>query len=319
MITNKIFSLKAINNIARVLAGVSLLYFIISFTGDGSIKDNLLAISNIYVFDWILLLFISAFSLILLSSMFRIAIEVVAKKISYKHAFLYTAMNNFFNTVLPLKGGVLIRGIYLKKIHGVNLLDYFSVSITTQLFNLLFLTMVAFLVFPRAFLAIFEWVNVETLYLLALGLVTCIFLVGIYKKLKVKLFQLSYILLSGLKQWFKSDRSLTRYFIVMMIFHLVSAFRFWYSFELVNAELSFTFVIGLYCLITAGLFIAFTPGNIGVREVGIVLLSSLIGIHPEIALSAALIDRFSGLLTSLFIGGFATVYISKSQQEIVAP
>lgn len=290
----------------RLGLGLGVIVALIQFSGNGSaaaLLDNLL---TVHVSHWVSLAILSLVAMVALSAAFRTSIKVIDVLLPVRHAFSYTIMNSFFNTVLPLKGGVWVRGYYLKQQFGVSWRKYLFVLFSSQLAQTAILISIA--------LALISLANIPLTLTIDLSqMVAITIIIGVAAGLAILL--LSENARTGARLWVAKPECIGVYLIFAAIFHTLTALRLWFALNIAGASLSVTELVLLYSVLAAGLGWAITPGNIGVKEAAIVLISGLLGISTEAALAASIIDRIASLLVIIGVGGPISYQFTKASES----
>ena len=305
------------NKIVRLLAGLCFLLVLFKLAGDESFNLALSNIRNIDVSDWVLLVSISVAIIVQLALLFLISIRVVDKDIPFKVAFLYTAMNSFFNNVLPLKGGLWIRGMFLKRYFDLAWKRYLFLVVTSQLLHiavlsLLFFSCVFFVGLDFGFSMPFSSSATYGLAVLCLTLVC----VGIWLlRSKPIVERVLSAARTGLAMWLGAPKRLAIYLIMAIIFHALTALRLWYCFVLIGYTFEPLEMAALYTSLAIGLSWGFTPGNIGIKEAAVVVLATALGAEASTALTASIIDRIASLVVIAIVGGGAAYLSAQPQRD----
>ena len=295
--------------LVRLVAGIAVIALLIQFVLDDGPAELLRQLAGVSATGWLVLLVLSLLVLAALSSVFQAMISVVGVRLPFMAAFDYSAMNTFFNTVLPMKGGIVVRGLYLKQRFGVTWGSYLFVLATSQLFQLGLLATIAIVVFlaGRVPLHIPD-LPVDTI---AIALLVVLAVVALATWLRRELVvEYTHKVARGLGLWIEDLPRLLRFVAATLAFHGLSALRLWLAFGLVGHTLSLTEICVLYAALAAGLSWAVTPGNLGVKEAAIVLLALILGIDKETALAASIVDRIASLTITLGVGGVSAYRVS---------
>ncbi len=294
-----------INKIIRLSAIVGVIFLLVKFiTAEqaNAVFQSLLAIDAL---TWVSLLSLSLIIFIVLAYMFLISMKVIEVNLPFGISFNYTSMNTFFNTILPFKGGLWIRGIYLKKNYQVPWEKYLFVVFTSQL----------------AQLAIVIGVLITAVYLtdslfnalgnrvanINLGITALLFVIGLLLALLISKTQVGkkYLekLKRGLRLWSNKPKLIFLFLSSATILNILTGLRLWLSFLAVGYSIGIWDMVTIYCVLAVGLSWAFTPGNLGVRETAIVIVSSLFGIDISTALAASIVDRAASMIVIIIVGG----------------
>lgn len=300
-----------LDKLIRLVAGIALIALLVQFALEGGPNEMIRQLTEIRWHGWFVLCGISIAVMAFLSSLFRISIQVINVRLSFLAAFDYSAMNSFFNTILPMKGGIWVRGMYLKKRFDIGWASYLFVMASGQLIQLALLGAIAIGFYQAGRLPLHlpalpgTTVLAAAIAVLALGIVFAIVR-------RESVLALANKIVRGLRLWTEDPLLLARYLVEALIFHGLTALRLWLAFNYVGTSLSVTEMCVLYAALAAGLSWAVTPGNIGVKEAAIVILAAILGIDTDAAVTASIVDRIASLFVTLTIGGLAAHRVSSS-------
>ncbi|MBL4673263.1 MAG: flippase-like domain-containing protein [Arenicella sp.] len=302
-----------IDKIIRLSACIGVVFLAIKFINAEQASATYQTLSLTEVNMWLALVCFSIFIFVLLAFMFQVSMKVIDVNLPLKISFMSTSMNTFFNTVLPMKGGLWIRGAYLKRYFNVPWKNYLFVVSTSQIMQIGFLLgmlAIALLLDNVALRSLSSYliglpIEIIALSLIALSLsVLLIIRTKFGKKILTQL-------IKGLALWSNKPAQIGKFVTLVALLNIVTCLRFWLSFTAVGHTLSLNDAVIIYCLLAIGLSWAFTPGNIGVQEAATVFISAIFGVDISIALAASIVDRAASMLVILLIGGFAAYRSSR--------
>ena len=305
-----------INIFVRLIAVVALTFLVLTFVNSDQLNVVYESLINIKWYFWITLFLVSSIILVFLSLMFHQSIKIIDIHLPTMVSFNYTFMNSFFNIILPLQGGIWVRGIYLKKNYDLQWRKYVYVVITSQIINIVLLIfvmtcMVLYGAIPLSLIQ-FEFNFFQTKSYLLLLVLPFSIVIFRYKNFFSE--QLSKIYM-GIKLWCSTPTKFYIYLFYASLFHIFTAFRLWFAFFVSGESLSLPVIISIYVILTVGLSWAFTPGNIGVKEVATIFVASIFGIELGYALAASIVDRISSISVVILFGSIATFLSSQSKKS----
>ncbi len=295
----------------RLVAGVAAIVLLVQFAMDGGPAELARQLRGVAWQDWLILCTISVLVLTALSRIFQVSIRVVGVEMSFPAAFDYSAMNSFFNTILPMKGGILVRGLYLKNRYGITWGSYLFVLTTGQLMQLAMLAIIAAGFYITGHLPLHL---PELPILTTLGFLIVVLIIGstaVYLRREL-VSNYAQKIVRGLGLWVEDLPRLLHFGLASLAFHGLCALRLWLAFSLVGHQLTLTEICVLYAALAAGLSWAMTPGNLGVKEAAIVLLAAILGMDTDAALAASIVDRITSLFITLAVGGFSAYRVSSA-------
>ena len=300
-----------LGKLIRLVAGLAAIVLLVQFAMDGGPAELLRQLGMLSWQDWLVLCGISILIVVALSSLFRTSIHVVHVMLPYTAAFGYSAMNSFFNTILPMKGGLWVRGLYLKQRYGVSWTNYLFVLATGTMIQLGLLATIAvgFYLAGRLPLHLPDLPGTAVLVSIATALV----LVGVIAYVRREQSQEFALKVGrGMRLWISDPLRFLRYIVETLVMHGLTALRLWLAFYYIGTTLTLAEMCVLYAALAAGLSWAVTPGNLGVKEAGIVMLAAILGIDTEAAVAASIVDRIASLIITITVGGAAAYRVSAS-------
>jgi len=308
-----------INKIIRLSAVIGVVFLLAKFITAERANATFQSLLAVDALTWISLLSLSLVIFIVLAYMFLISMKVIGVDLPFGVSFNYTSMNTFFNTVLPLKGGLWIRGIYLKKNYQVPWNKYLFVVFTGQLAQLTLvigILVTAVYLTDSLFSALGNRVANIDLTITAVLLIIGLMLMLLIPKTQVGARYLAK-LKRGLSLWANKPKLIALFISSAITLNILTGLRLWLSFLSVGFSVGVWDIVTIYCILTVGLSWAFTPGNLGVRETAIVLVSSLFGIDISTALAASIVDRAASLVVIILVGGITAHISSRTSSNAI--
>lgn len=235
---------------------------------------------------WLLMLYVvwfGALSLIVLASL-----RICKKAMGFKESFLLNAYSTFVNFFVPGQGGIALRGIYLKKTKKLAVRNYIFASLVYYAF---------YTIISVLFILLYNRPIWQTLGAAILVGVFSFGVIYVYKnRTKIKSTELD---LTGSSFLLLFLATLLQAFIQVLIFAI--------ELHSINKHIAFHQAIAYTGIANFALFVALTPGAIGIRESFLVLSHKLYGISSSNIIAANVIDRsvfivFLGILFILTIG-----------------
>ena len=303
--------IKSLNSLRKFISVLFLVFIAIFFYYIISKLPNLNILFN---FSWSLIYLIGVlFFIILLLRGFINYYFFVSFNIylSLNESIGLAAVNTLANQ-LPFIGGLIAKGLYLKRIHQLNYLSFLSSNIPLYV---LFISLNGFI----GLFIIFYWhfidnINISFLLFLFYILMSFSFIVvffpikaGYFPK-KTKKYILKII--NGWTIFSGKPLLVGRILLLQGIITCLFAARFWLSFRSLSHNISFIQCIFLASATVLSRIINIIPGNIGIREAIIASLSSSLGFNPGISIIAVGIDRIITTIFMFLIGSIYTFILS---------
>lgn len=245
------------------------------------------------------IILLSVVSLVLRGYQFGAVTQPFGIRLGHREAIGLSALQTV-SDYLPARGGIVVRGLYLNRVHGMAPLDYAAM---TGL-----------------------WFAGNALSATILGAAAATMLPGPVARATLLFFAVSALALAlggslvgrarGLRRWPSVDRSLkqlargfkkwgargpwrARFAVSGLCLLPVAALRFSVAASALGYEISFFSGLVIQAVLALSLLVSITPGNVGIREALAYGLGLALGIPPQAALAAALIERAASLIVAL--------------------
>ncbi len=232
--------------------------------------------------------------------------------IKLKEHFLLSITTSFYNLIAPLKAGMGVRAIYLKKKHNLKYSDFIISFFGTNVLIILINSLGALIIFSIIFFKTNTYNIYAYLIFICLTL-TCFFII-FYKrtfKNKNKIFQTLNKLIIGWQKIVKHPKLLIQASLLTTINIFITSIINFLIFKSLNQEISLIQSMYFSVMATLSLFINITPGSIGILEGLYIISGKILNIQPEIALLVALIFRLLFSIVILSLGPIANTILMK--------
>jgi len=254
------------------------------------------SLTYLSIFEWLVLVGLGGLIFLVLSFQFRATLAAQGLMIKFSDAFYLSASNTFLNNILPLKAGLALRGLYLKNQYGFELKQY-----TNSMVSLMGLAWLAWLC-----------LLLLSFFVIDLGQKSN------YLDLNSLLIALFVFLGGGLFYWFGIEWLNRRFFTSLLqpsvkvlleilvwavLFSMISAGRLYLCAAWVDFDIEYIFALQLILVSSLTLVFSITPGNIGVKEGLLLLLSAQYGLDLGQMAVVLLLDRAAAYIAILFLGG----------------
>lgn len=274
--------------------------------------------------DWkyLIVIFFFASSNYFLNGVFiKVILNIFNKRINLIEAFYISIISSLGNYFLPMRGGAVIRSVYLKK--------NFDFSYSYFVSTLYGFYIIVFLV--NAFLGLLSLVVIDInndvplmLYvffgLLLMMMILLTFIKIPFEKVKNikyrivnKIFNLLKKIFDGWSIIVENKEVLFNLIVITFLSFFASTILFYFEFKALGISVSIFNVILYSCLSGVSLLVSLTPGSLGIREGIYLLTSNVLGIKNEQVMQLALLDRGLIVLTLLIL--FLFIYTLKYSYE----
>ena len=305
------------------LIGLSLLFALIYRVGFSEII-KIISGANIYIalsgiFVYLILIFIRSLKWFLLT-------RIIKDTISYRQFFPLYLVNSLMGNLTPFKSGETITPVLFKKYLKIPVGQGFSIVILDRFFELVIFTIILVLsifymlsqgIQNLVVLSIFQGVLIA-IFLLLVVMVTII----ISRRATFKIVRFFKILrfiekeLDGFYNalsLFKNKRVYRRVIPLTILGWFLEVFACYLIFSSIFS-LPFINVIVAEVIAAAATFVTFIPGGVGVGDVGMVYILSLLNHPVALATSGAILARLF-LSTTLIITGLIGSVLIKQEER----
>lgn len=236
----------------------------------------------------------------------RASLHIYQKHMDPQENFLFNAYSNLVNFFGPGQSGPIFRAAYLKKRHGLGVKPY----IFTLLIYYAFYGVISVLM---TFVGSRPWW--QTLILMALAIAGSAFILRWYKKKNDAKMDTKPALTVLHIGWI---------FAATVVQLLVQAIIFGIELHNVGADVSVGQVLSYTGVASLAIFVALTPGAIGIRESFLLFTQKLHGIDESTIVAANIVDRgsylvFLGILFILIISLHAKDKLHLKQLNLEKP
>lgn len=256
-------------------------------------------------------------ALALIQQIFNGAINVhmfrnLGADLSHKEGFHIVAASTLANQ-LPVSGGIIIRGMYLKHKFSLSYAKYFS-----AMFAFFFCTIGVYGLLGSFILL--SWILSKGMVVapvLYIGFVLMsssllIFLLPV-ESITVPDFLLKRIrqALDGWTLISKNARLLSRLIGLQTIIMLLLAVRYWLAFHMLSQSLSIEQAVLFSCASILTQVISFAPGGLGVREAIVGGMASALGFDISVSIVAVGLDRLVTFIPIVITGWISTIVLGR--------
>lgn len=218
----------------------------------------------------------------------------------------------FYNLFLPAKAGTMLRAIYLKKLHGLDISAFIQLVIQKSLHIALF---------TSAWGALLIWLAPElswlekTIYFLVATMVFAVFGFLIFSEKFANQFLTRF---GGIKFRLKlrvGPRMFWQLCLWTFVLLALSGLEYYFSFRAVKIETAV-----LHCMIAGAVIslsaqFSLTPGNLGIRELFAGFALKIMGYTLADALLVSLVSRSVTLLDTVLLGSVGNLYLARSSKK----
>jgi uncharacterized protein (TIRG00374 family) len=269
--------------------------------------DLFRALGNISGSQVVLLLALAFGGLIAQAQQFRAALTVSDTDVGMFEATGLTAVNTMANYYVPARGGTVVRGAYMNAVHAMSVSAYVLLAVATVIAGLIVATacgLAAGLLLSISGSDVGAGVLVP--FVGALGVVAGALAIAVLSaKWLRRSKRLSMVIeqaVAAAAMWRDRPAAAVKLLAWTTVVLAFQAARLFVAFRAVGASVDVLEMILIGSLVSIGFVISITPGNLGIKEGVTVLAGVLVGVEPDTALLASLIDRAAALVVTFGVG-----------------
>ena len=232
--------------------------------------------------------------------------------LTYREGFFLAASATLANQ-LPLPGGIVARGVYLKRKHDLDYTRYFSASLALFFCSIAVNGVIGVLI-------LLYWIFMKRAtasFILLFGftaMAACI-LIFLFPLFRIRLpGKIGEWLTQALQGWYLVSHNPTMLFKVLGLqtgFMLLFAVRQLVAFSMLSQSITISQAILLSSGAILTQLVSFAPGGLGIREVIVGGIASILGYNLTVSIAAVELDRVISTLTIVLIGWISTVILGK--------
>ncbi|MBX3056484.1 MAG: flippase-like domain-containing protein [Anaerolineae bacterium] len=226
--------------------------------------------------------------------------------------FSLAYMTALFNYIMPFSGGMLIRATYFKLQHRIAYAQ-FAAWLAATYFVIFFVTGVvnAVLAWWLATAVPAAWFLVAFFLMMAGGILILLLIPSFRFPANNRLFRLANTALDGWDAIKTDRRLLMRLTLFTLLLFLSNGLSFWLAYRSLGIAVSWgaAFIVSLANIYSA--VVSLTPGNIGLQEAMVSLLSQLTGAGIEESLLTILLVRVTTLVSVFTLGPLCTFWLAR--------
>ena len=278
-------------------------------------KEDFHIIGTVSVWAFLMLTLLNVFTFYFYGLQLKILTDHYSLNLNFSQWFGLLRISTFTNLWVPFAGGASVKAVYLKKFHNLPYASFLAsvgiANVIKILINSLFAVLLISDIREKTNLILFGTAN-----LIFIG--TVIFLLFAHK-VNTRYFSFLKYLKTIMEEWHKirkDFKTIKKLIYVNCAIFFISSINIFFAFRAFSVEIS---------LLTSGVISAFTmitgvlnlvPGNFGIREAIVIMISGTYGIGINEGLHAAALGRIiSTLLTLMLMLFLPNSFLQKSGEE----
>lgn len=238
--------------------------------------------------------------------------QAVGIPVSVNESIGLAAVNTLANQ-LPFMGGIIAKGVYLKRRHGASYGRYFSATIAIFVFFVAANGFVGLL--ALGYIAATE--NREIPISIVIGFIGMCSAIALFllpferldlkPKWRSRFVQMN----EGWELLRKQKVVLAKLLLVQVVSILIFAYRFQLGFEALSQSIPFAYLVVFSSATILTQIVSITPGGLGIREGIVAGLALLLGFDASISVVATALDRLVGTTLIIMVGIMYTYLLSQ--------
>lgn len=230
----------------------------------------------------------------------------------HSDSVLITAASSLANQ-LPIPGGIVSRGYYLKRKYNLPYSKYTSSTVAIFICYVVVNGLIGIMVLT--YWALFDGFKVPSVLFLAFSMmVACGLIFWLpFERVKTseRIRQLSHQAIEGWTAISQNPDLLIRLAVLQAILVLMLSFRYWIAFEMLsqNVSLGQTLLLSSASILTQ--LISIAPGGLGVREAIVASVATVLGFDTGISIVAVGLDRLVATVVIVLTGWISIVILGK--------
>jgi uncharacterized membrane protein YbhN (UPF0104 family) len=223
-----------------------------------------------------------------------------------KESFALAIVNTFWN-YLPLTGGLLARGVYLKKRHNFSYTSFVSTIVASYIISFLSFSLVGLL----SILWIWQDKGIFNPWITGILLLAAFFSlvmikVNINLKFGAKILRPLSKIVSEWRTLRTRKKLIFNLFLLDLALIVINALRFYFAGQFLDAEVPFFALLIISSLTLFAILLNVTPGALVVKEAIISFGAVALSYSPTVGLSISLLDRAVSMFWIFLLGAIFT-------------
>jgi uncharacterized protein (TIRG00374 family) len=229
-----------------------------------------------------------------------------------RDAFFIAAASTLANE-LPVSGGIIAKGYYLKRLHNVSYTKFFSATLalfvcTVAVNGLIGLATLLYWLFIKK-------IVVPASLLFGFAMMAACFLIFYipleHLRIPNRMQQLTSQALEGWMIMNKNPALLLKLLGLQSILMLLLATRYYVAFRMLSQNISLGQVILFSSATVLTQLVSIAPGGLGVREAIVGAVSSSLGFDLGVSVAAVSLDRLVSTFFNVLVGWYSAILLSK--------
>lgn len=244
-------------------------------------------------------------------------LRILGINLSHKESFHIASASTLANQ-LPISGGIIIKGVYLKKKYGLSYIKYASVTLA-----IFFLTVASYGLLSE--LILFYWkfyknIPIEPSLLLGFSIMSFGLLIFIvpFERITIPSFAQKWLhqALDGWAMLKEKPILLLQILFLQTIMTVFLALRYLYAFQMLSQNISLSQSILFSSASVLTQLASFAPGGLGVQEVIVAGVASTLGFETSVSIAAVGLNRLIATVVIVITGWVSATVLGKQISDI---
>lgn len=238
-------------------------------------------------------------------------------KLKLKEALGLSIITNFYNTILPARGGMAARALYLKKKHNFAIVHFLATL--SAIYVLIFL--IGGILGILSMTLIYFNYGIFNLPILLLFLAITFGMLGIiifspkFNEPKNKWLGRFVKVINGWHLIKKNKKIVLSTLAISLIQLMITSISFIIAYHIFNINLGILQAVFISSVNSIAILVAVTPGNLGIGDAINVFSATIVGIDLTNAVAATILIRVIGLILILILGPIFSYYLMRGLKD----
>ncbi len=280
-------------------------------------KDKYLNLLQVSPLPVISILLLSIIPIVINGVINKFLFQSLGVEISHRDSFFLSSASSLANQ-LPLSGGLISKGVYLKQKYGLSYTKFLSANVALFLCFIASNGVVGLIVLLFRYLS--ENLIVSPLLILGfLSMASCILIFALpVDRLKIpdRIRKIVHQALDGWSIIRKQPILIVKLIGLQTALVTLLAIRYWLAFQMVsqNIMLGDAMLFSSATILTQ--LVSVAPGGLGVREAIVGIIATTLGFETTVSVLAVGIDRLLSTIPILVFGGISAIILGRQMTEL---
>ena len=225
-------------------------------------------------------------------------------ELNLKESFMISIVTGFYNLITPFRGGMVARGMYLKRRHNFAYTDFLATLAASYVIVFLISSFIGLLSVYLIFMfyGTFNWIIFLIFFGMFIGMLFIVIVAPRFSERKNNWINRFIRVING---WhlIKNNKKVIFYVGILSVIQiLLGALMVYLQFKVFGLDVGYLKSLFLTCIGSLGILIAITPANLGVAEAITVFSALTLGIGAAESLGVALLGRAISIIVLFILG-----------------